>query len=280
MKLAWTLLVCLPAAAQSLAAPAPLIQLIRQIVPPGNDAGYEKTQTAATLAMSKAHPPGQGSFGLWAYAMPDTWEVWFLSFFESYAEIDAFERAMAAAPSKVSKEMDRLEHKLFQVTTSERDLVARYRADLSYLPGNAVKMLPRTRYLNFTIFNARPGWDDELAEMLRTELSGRQDSHSDQSALTYEVVFGNRNPTYLIIEPLTSLVGIENILESQSAVRQALGASKWAAVQLAQRQILNSRESWLMRIDAPTSMVTSEFAAGDPAFWKSSARQDSPKPYK
>ncbi len=182
-------------------------------------------------------------------------EVWLLETLDSFALLEDVDRALSA-----SNRPD-----------ADLSFIAVYRPALSYRPEDAIKLFPRSRYLEVSINRIRPGAEADFAELMRIRRAGRDTINLDRPEIAYQVVSGIATPAFVLLTPYPNLKALDDAVAKWPVYAERAGE---AAVK-ARRQISTdaevSRESLLLRVDPRNSFVSEAFASGDPEFWGAKA---------
>ena len=184
-------------------------------------------------------------------------ETWLMEMHDSFASIEAVDQSLAGArPAQYSVPGD--------VLAPARLLIAAYRPGLSYRADEAVKSLPRARYLLVSTYRIEPGNEAGFSEIVKLRRSLNDSINLDRPEIAYEVVAGAISRTYIFVTPFSTLKTLDDgLVRTPPYADGVRDASKKAA---AGTEI--SQERTILRIDPNLSYVSDEFASGDPAFWK------------
>jgi hypothetical protein len=178
-------------------------------------------------------------------------EVWLLETLDSFEVLENVDKALSA----------------FDPPEAGISFICVYRQALSYRPEDAIKLLPRARYVQASVFRIRPGSEAEFAELMRMRRAGFDTINLDRPDIAYQVVSGIQAPAFVFLTPFTNLKGLDEAIAKWPVYAERAGE---AAVK-ARRQIATeaevSRETMLLRIDPRNSYVSEAFASGDPDFW-------------
>jgi len=141
------------AVAQSLTEPPPIMQLVRK---PGTGGASLKAYANAGAAINVI---GMAS----VTGLPETWLV---ESHYSFASVEDLDQRMAAlAPVRAySDAADPLQD---DVLAPSRTILALFRPNWSYRPDQAIRMFPRARYFQISLFRIRPGTEAEFGELIR-----------------------------------------------------------------------------------------------------------------
>ena len=233
------------AAAQSLATdPPPILQIVRK---PG-------TAAASIRPYADAHAE-VNAIGLRSITgRPETWMVEAHYAFASVEDLD--QRLAGFAPASD------------EAVAPPLTLIGLYRPAWSFRPAEAVRLLPRARYFNVTIFHVRPGTESEFGELVRLRRAAADAINLDRPDLAFQVISGAPAGTFVFLAPLQTLRAMDDgvnpvpvYAEGIAAARQKDGKQIAADTEL-------SREHFLFRVDPRISWVADDFAELDRAFWR------------
>src|SRR5271157_3602539 len=109
-------------------SPAPVLRIIREDIKPGKSAAHEKTEAAFVRAFSKTNYPHYT-------ALVSTTGPTHALFLERYESFAALEQAMAVGDKEPMKSvLEQVDAQDGEVRSGERNIIATYRQELSYLP--------------------------------------------------------------------------------------------------------------------------------------------------
>ena len=237
------------ATAQTPAEPPALVRVIRSPLQPYSKLYADSHAAVTVLGMTSISGPS---------------ETWLIEAHDSFATIEDLDKAFSAvapsgnlAPFALASD---------DVLAPSRTVIALYRPGWSYRPEEALKLLPKMRYFQVSIYRNRSGDDDAFAALVRSRAAGLDRINLDRPDIAYEVVSGAPSGTYLLLTPLVSLKTLDDSL----AVRA--GRSDGARNSAGRSEI--GREHLLFRIDPRISYVSDEFASADPEFWTGKPKPD------
>ncbi len=141
----------------------------------------------------------------------------------------------------------------------------------SYRSEEAVKGLPKARYLVVTIYRIRPGTDAGFAELVRLRRARYDTINLDRPEICYQVVSGAPSGTFIFVTPMNSLKSMDEGLARTPAYAEAIRDANATAGRKIASETEIGHESLIFRLDPSISYVADDFAAEDPGFW-------SPKP--
>ena len=240
--------------AQSPNEPAPLLQLIRKpavAAPPARP--YGEARAAVNV------------IGLTAVTGPR--ETWLMEWHESFASIEALDKAIAGLASRNTANgfPDSAGE---DILPPSRTLIGVYRPDWSYRAEQAVRLLPAARYFHVSIYRIHPGGEAEFGETVRLRRFGMDKANLDRPDLAYQMISGAPSGTFVFLAPLSSLRMLDDVLAKMPLYFEATaGARKGAA------EVEISREHLLLRVEPRISYVSDDFASADHAFWRSTPNQ-------
>ena len=161
------------AVAQSLTDPPPIVQLVRK---PGTRGASLKAYANAGAAIDVI---GMAS----VTGLPETWLVEAHYSFASVEDLD--QRIAALAPVRAfSDAADPLQD---DVLAPSRTMLAEYRPNWSYRPDQAIRMFPRARYFQISLFRIRPGTEAEFGELIRLRRATADVVNLDRPDMAYQI---------------------------------------------------------------------------------------------
>jgi hypothetical protein len=146
-------------------------------------------------------------------------------------------------------------------------MIATFRADWSYRPQEAVRMIAHARYFHVSIYRVRPGQDDNLDDLMQARKAVFDSINVARPDLVYHILSGEPTGVYLILAPLVSLKILDDGLAALPLYAEPIAAAQAKAGQKASDVEL-SREHFLFRVEPRISWVSDEFAAADLEFWR------------
>jgi len=196
-------------------------------------------------------------------------ETWLIEEHDSFASIEEIDRALSSVHPY------RQEGEPFSgyddVLTASRMLIGLFRPGLSYRSEEAVKGLPKARYLVVTIYRIRPGTDAGFAELVKLRRARYDTINLDRPEICYQVVSGAPSGTFIFVTPMNSLKSMDEGLARTPAYAEAIRDANATAGRKIASETEIGHESLIFRLDPSISYVADDFAAEDPGFW-------SPKP--
>src|SRR5260370_5525974 len=190
-------------------------------------------------------------------------ETWLAEAHDSFESIEYVDKALAGfAPSRNAAYPT-----ADDVLPPSRTLIALYRPGLSYRPDEAVKNLPKARYLLISIYRIRPGSDAGFAELVRLRRARFDSINLDRPEIGYQVMTGAPSRTYLFFAPLNSLKTLTPAMARPPPYAEGVRETVATAGQKIAAESEIGHEFLLFRIEPRFSYVSEEFAAVDPDFW-------------
>jgi len=242
---ALAILSCLVTAAQ---VPPPLVRIIRL---PGSQVLIPPERYSAVRAQVDV-------LGLRAATgLPETWTI---EMHSNFASLEDLGTALGDLPAPAATGC------ADDVLGAPRILVAYYQGGWGYRSEEAMRMLPRARYMHVTIYRMRPGGEEELEKSLALRRRRMDAVNFDHPDLVYHVVSGGNSGLYIALAPMVSLRKLdEGVAKFPASAEPEAAAEAHAGQASAAAEI--SRESLLFRLDPRISYVSADFAAPDPGFW-------------
>ncbi len=238
--------------------PSPVMRIIREDIKPGQSASHEKTEMAFVRAFSKTKYPNYTAL----VSLTGTSQAWFL---ERYASYEALGEALAISNAEpLSTLLGQLDAQDGEMRSSDRNMIATYREELSYLPVPA--NLPKYRFYSINTVRIRPGRGEDFATMRKMLNSVWEKSENKQRRVVYSVTSGAPAGTYLILSGMVSLKSMDPARPAKSGA-EAFGAEDWARYQKMQSDIMMNSESTLFSVSPKMSYPPKEFIEADPDFW-------------
>jgi hypothetical protein len=147
--------------------PAPLLQIFRDLVKPGNEAAYQEIERETARLMRGAAPLESE----WALRFPNSYlaveplsgsfEVWFLTIWTSRADLEKVGESYRAAPASLAVALERNSKRRAALTISPVSVLAEYRERLS---AGRAWVMGRERFLVITRTRADGPFDGSVYE--------------------------------------------------------------------------------------------------------------------
>jgi hypothetical protein len=238
--------------------PPHFLRIFREDIKSGKSSAHEKVESAYVRAFSKAGYPSYLALD----GKTGTSQAWFLESYDSYESLEKAMHMAEAEPLKTT--LSGLDAQDGELRTGERNMIATYQKDLSYLP--VPSNLIKARFVNINMVRVRPGHAADFAEMRKLVNAAFEKSESQQRRVVYSVSSGMPAGTYLIIAAMDSLKAMDTPAGAMS-MAEAFGADNLAKYNKLQADIVISSEFTLFAVNPKMSNPPKEFIAADPGFW-------------
>jgi len=233
--------------------PPPVIQVVCK---PGSASGPTRPYAAV-----RAAPDVVGLAA--ATGLPQTWMV---ELHANFASVEDLDKALSAQP-RGFEASDSYGQPQEDLLAPPRTMIALYEHAWSYRPDEAVRLLPKARYMNVTIHRIRTGLEGDFAELVSLRKLTNDSINLDRPELAYHVIWGAPSGTYIVLSPLNTLrVMDEGVADVPAFAEPVADARAKAAPKAADIEI--GREHLLFRVEPRLSYVSDDFAAGDQQFWR------------
>jgi len=233
------------ACAQSLATdPPPIVQIVRK---PGTSGIPVRPYANAQAAVS--------AIGMHSITgLPETWTI---EAHYSFASIEDLDQRLAglAPPSD-------------EAVSPAQTMIGLYRPAWSFRPAEAVRLLPRARYLNLTVFRIRAGTENEFGELVRLRRATADAVNLDRPDLAFQVMSGTAAGTFYFIAPLQTLRAMDDGVNPVPVYAEGIAAARQKDGKQIAGDIEISREHYLLRVEPRLSWVADDFARLNPDFWR------------
>lgn len=252
--------------------PPPILAIAREEIPPGRMPAHERNAAGFVSVLNRI---GAASHRIALVPLSgDDNQVLYLEPHASFAALgqarEQFDEAIASNAA-LRTEMDQLTRDNVQLHHSQKTMLARYRADMSYRP-KAREDTARSRYFSVTTIRVKPGRGPDYVEIVKQYNAALTKANIDWHVATYQVVSGGPFGTFLFLSSRRSLQELDEAFargdEEQKAIDEALGGPV-AAANLRARfsEVIADGTNTLFAINPGMSRPTAEMAAVDPDFW-------------
>ena len=249
--------------------PAKILRILREDIKSGKGAAHEKVEMGYVRAFSRSQYPNY----LALESVTGQPQVWFLERYDSYAAVEnAIQISDAETLNTVLQQLGAQDGEL---RSGERNMIASYQKDLSYLPVPA--NLAKARFVTVNMVRVRPGHNAEFTEMRKLLNSAFEKSASQQRRVVYSVTSGAPAGAYLVLSAMDSLKAMDPN-PSQMSMAEAFGTENLARYQKLQADIVMSAESTLFAVNPRMSYPPKEYVTADPSFWTPKPKPATPKP--
>jgi hypothetical protein len=147
-------------------------------------------------------------------------------------------------------------------------MLALYRPNWSYRPDQAIRMFPRARYFQVSLFRIKPGTEAEFSELIRLRRATADVINLDRPDLAYQVISGAPAGTFVFLAPIASLRDFDAGVNSVPVFAEGLANARAKDGSKIAADTEMTREHLLFRVEPRISYVSREFADVDPDFWR------------
>jgi hypothetical protein len=194
-------------------------------------------------------------------------ETWLVEAHYSFASIEDLDQRMAAtAPQRVVREP--LDPMPDDVLAPARTMLAQYRANWSYRSGQAIRLFPKARYFQVSVYRIRPGRSSDFGDLVRLRRAAADAANLDRPELAYQVFSGAPAGTWIFLAPIASLRSYDDGVNALPVFAEGLSIAKATEGSQIASETEISRENLLFRVEPRISYVNREFADIDPEFWR------------
>ena len=254
-------------AAQSMGPPQ-YLQIFREQVKFGRAGAHLQSEAGWPRAFGKAKIQNH-YMALTSMYGPS--EAWFVEGHGSLAEIEAANKAIAAAPG-LQAELDRLGEADAANVGGSDAILARYVPEASN-PGDV--KVGEMRIWEVTIFRVRPGKEANFFEGAKLYQNLVQQAKADAPWATFEVMAGILGPTYLVFSPRKTLAELDPATGAGAAIQKVMNEETMKRFGTISEGF-NSVQTIVFTPSPEMSYPMAEWVASDPAFWNKKAM--APKP--
>jgi hypothetical protein len=251
--------------------PPPVLSITREEIKPGRMAAHEKLNAAFVTAVAKT--PSQS---FWLGLVPvsgDDNSTLFLQALGSFAEVESQRQADEALITNAAfkADMDALDKQGADLHSSQRTMLARYRADLSFRPA-AMEEVAQSRYFSVTTVRVKYNRVPDYVEYVKAVNAAREKANYPVKLVMYSVTSGAPAGTFIYFRALKSLKTWDDEAAAMSSVDKALteamgGEEAARKLRLTGADIVQSADTVLYAMNPKISRPGPEFAKYDVAFW-------------
>jgi hypothetical protein len=252
-KLLFALALVSAAFAQAPTDPPPILQIACEY---GHAIGPVKPYAAAKAAVDAI---GMSS----ATGTPQTWTIEVHNNFASIEDLDKAIFPLTLAPGA----RDGYGQPQEDLLTPPRTMIALYEAEWSYRPDDAVRLLPKARYMEVTIHRIRQGLEIDFEHLVHLRKLTNESVNLNRPELAYRVFSGAPVGVYLVIAPLANLRAMDDGVADVPAFAAGV-VDERAKTAPKQAELEIAREHLLFRVEPRLSYVSDDFAASDAGFWR------------
>ncbi len=267
--LLWLVVILVSAYSQVMAqpqSPPQALLIVREEIKPGMMSVHNRHSAEFTGIFNELQTPNY-RIALVPVAGNEN-EVLYITSLESFGQLETMNRAtdskLESATGVMRAKLDRLEKENPVLHNAMRDILVRYRPELSFSPGVSI---PHMRYFQIITTRLKPGYDAQWAEYIQKVSNiARQKAKLDNFHLAvFQVVSGAPGGTYLTFRPMKSLAELDDPIARK--VREAMSDDMRKDADKAVREMVMSSDASIYAFAPRMSYVEKEMAAVDPTFW-------------
>jgi len=253
--------------------PPAIVQIGREFVKPGKWAAHTKLETEWGQALAAAKFPVNF---LAISSMTGASEVWFLSGFASMAELEKTNQTIDANPA-LGAIFNRFSPQESDMLQDSRGMIARFRDDLSYLPGK--EALGTMRYFSITRTQVRPGHNSDFEDARKQIKAAHLKASLPDGFAIFQVTAGAPAGTFLTFVARKSLAELDQGAQIHGAAYVAAlggdsGQKKLAALASSGTITAETNE---FAFSPAMSFAAKDLVDADPTFWKPKPMVAAPK---
>lgn len=193
-------------------------------------------------------------------------QTWMVELHSNFASLEDLDRAVNPLPSS-GQAGDRFGQPHEDLLAPPRAIIAVFERDWSYRSDEAIRLLPKARYIWVTIHRIRIGLESEFEELVHLRKLLIDSINLDRPELAYRVISGAPAGTYIVLSPFVTLRALDDGAPDVPAYAAPVADARAKAAPKA-ADIEIGREHLLFRVEPVMSYVSPDFAAGDPEFWR------------
>src|SRR5438876_8082477 len=232
--------------------------LYRADLVPGKEAAYEQAEADIVRGYANSKIP---VYWLALQSATGSPHVLYFDGFATFAEIQKA-GADVAEGLGAYPDVANLQQKLQEFVTATRTVMAFRRDDLSYHL-NKID-LAKARYVRVSIFQLRPGYEDEFADAFRARARIHETNDIETPWMIYQVHSGLSSPAFLEFQPLDSLGEIDDALDREKRGRHPSGEKRPSPAQKWMRDTEVSIETQIYNVSLAMSYLSAQSVAVAP----------------
>jgi len=256
--------------------PPPVLSIGQEEIKPGSMGAHEKQVVSYMALFNRANVRGS-RLGLVPVSGDDN-QILYLEGYASFADLEATrnksDETFAASPA-LQAELDTLDRQAGPMHTTQKTLIAVYRADLSYRP-LGTDAVGKARYFSVTTNRIKPGRYADYEEYAKQLNRAREKANLNEHVSVYQVLTGATTGTFVSFTASRSLSEWDDVTRGMQARNKAVDEALGGDVVAKQRRetaeaIFADSRSSLYAFSPKISRPSAQIVAADPDFW-------SPKP--
>ena len=232
--------------------------LYRADLVPGKEAAYAQTEADIARDYTNAKIP------VYWLALQSTTGSPHVLYFDGFDTFAAIEKAGTdlAEGLNTYPEIASLQQKLQEFIAATRTVMAFRRDDLSYHL-NKID-LAKARYVRVTIYQLRPGYEDEFTDAFRARARIHETNDIETPWMIYQVHSGLSLPAFLEFQPMDSLGEIDDALDREKRGRHPSGEKRPSPAQKWMKDTEVSIETHVYNVSLAMSYLSAQSVAEVP----------------
>ena len=232
--------------------------LYRADLVPGKETAYAQTESDIARGYANAKIP---VYWLALQSTTGSPHVLYFDGFDTFAEIEKAGTDVAEGLNTYP-EIASLQQKLQEFVTATRTVMAFRRDDLSYHL-NKIDVA-KARYVRVTIFQLRPGYEDEFADAFRARARIHETNDIATPWMIYQAHSGLMLPAFLEFQPMDSLGEIDDALDREKKGRHASVEKRPSPAQKWMKDTKVSIETQIYSVSLAMSYLSAQSVAAVP----------------
>jgi len=199
--------------------------LYRADLIPGKEAAYAQTEADIVHGYANAKIP---VYWLALQSATGSPHVLYFDGFDTFAQIEKAGTDVVEGLNAYP-DLATLQQKLQEFVAATRTVMAFRRDDLTYRL-NKID-LAKARYVRVSVFQLRPGYEDEFADAFRARARVHESNDIETPWMVYQVHSGLTLPAFLEFQPMDSLGEIDDALDREKRGRHTSAEKRQSPVQ-------------------------------------------------
>jgi hypothetical protein len=256
------------AASPAFAQPAPagnplpkVLGIYREEVRPGRAPAHAANEAAWAAALAKGQA---ASHWLAMTSMAGPTEAWFLTAYDSWADVQKEQDALAANAAMAAED-DKYQALDGELLNRTSRIMAAFRPAISYQPE---VNLPQMRYMAVDVVRVKPGKLREFFESWRATVDAHKTAKMDEHWAVYQVSAGQPDGTFFFMYAMKSLEELDKAgpMHSDAPYRDAVGEAGRIRMNEMQTSAIDSSQRLVFALNPNMSLLEKAWAEADP-FW-------------
>jgi hypothetical protein len=242
------------------APPAPYLQVQVEQVKMGRNSHHYDLERRWAGAFREAKVP---VYWLGTTTVTGPNEAWWFTPLQRIADLEAQEKAIAAAPG-LGRASDLLSEADADNIESSRSLLARYRPDLSR---PATFPVAQARYFMLVNWRIRPGQESRFEESVKLYQTASQEADPNAHWAMYQVESGMPGPAFLAIISMKSLAEMDVNEAAAKAWEKAMTPARQKQMSDLSAASTAIQSNIVVAFRPGMSHIPAEMIAQDPEYW-------------